>query len=119
MADIETPAKSDFLTSPRREAVVSVELFDNPDLVDAIFKYLSDAFPELASQLVVLEDEVREEFQGIEIYIPRRSTARRKELAANVLKLFNGRNATEVARKLGVGRATVYRIIKQAGTRKV
>lgn len=97
---------------------MSVEVFDNPDLVDAIFKYLGDAFPELAPQLVTLEEEVRDEFQGIEIYIPRRSMARRRKLEMEVLSLFNGRNATEIARKLGIGRTTVYRIIKQSGTKK-
>ncbi|WP_373995244.1 helix-turn-helix domain-containing protein [Massilia sp. WG5] len=33
--------------------------------------------------------------------------------------LFNGRNASEVARKLGIGRATVYRIIKQEERKSV
>lgn len=94
------------------------EVFDNPDLVDAIFKYLEEEFPELAPRLTQLEAEVRDEFRGIEIYIPQRSMARRKQLTAEVLSMFNGRNATEIARKLGIGRATVYRIIKQSSVRK-
>lgn len=98
--------------------MVSAEVFDNPDLVDAIFQYLGEAFPELAPQLTKLEDEVRTEFRGIEIYIPRRSLARRRKLTEDVLSMFNGRNATEIARKLGIGRTTVYRIIKQAGSKK-
>lgn len=98
--------------------MVSTEVFDNPDMVDRIFKYLEENAPELAPLLGQLQDEVRAEFQGIEIYIPRRSMARRKQLTVEVLALFNGRNASEVARKLGLGRATVYRIIKQAGDRK-
>nr|WP_305683079.1 helix-turn-helix domain-containing protein [Hydrogenophaga sp.] len=32
--------------------------------------------------------------------------------------MFNGRNAREVARRLGIGRATVYRLIKQGGGEK-
>lgn len=97
---------------------MSTEVFDNPDLVDAIFKYLEEELPELAPLLGKLQDEVRNEFQGIEIYIPRRSMARRKQLTTDVLRLFNGRNASEVARKLGIGRTTVYRIIKQSGSPK-
>jgi Mor family transcriptional regulator len=93
--------------------VVSAEVFDNPDLVDAIFQYLGEEFPQLAPRLLVLKEEVLHEFSGIAVYIPRRSSARRKQLTVDVLSLFNGRNATEIARKLGIGRATVYRIIKQ------
>ena len=40
---------------------------------------------------------------------------RRLRTARQVLRLFNGCNATEVARELNVGRATVYRVLKQAG----
>ncbi|MFC5548186.1 Mor transcription activator family protein [Massilia aerilata] len=94
---------------------MNAEVFDNPDLVDAIFKYLGEEFPQLAPRLAELQDEVRQDFSGIEIYIPRRSAARRKQLEREVLSLFNGRNASEVARKLNLGRATVYRIIKQSG----
>jgi Mor family transcriptional regulator len=119
MADLETAADPVQPPTPRsREAVVSHEVFDDADLVDAIFAYLDEEFPQLASRLTVLKEEVRQEFRGIEIYIPKRSAARRKQLTDNVLTLFNGRNATEIARKLGIGRATVYRIIKQEGGKK-
>ena len=118
MADTETTDQPLTATPPRREAMVSPEVFDDADMVDAIFKYLGEAFPELAPALTKLEDEVRDEFQCIEVYVARRSPARRRQLTAEVLSLFNGRNATEIARKLGIGRTTVYRIIKQAGTKK-
>lgn len=97
---------------------MSTDVFDNPDFVDAIFKYLEEARPDLAAVLGQLQDEVRAEFRGIEIYIPRRSMAKRRQLTIDVLSLFNGRNASEVARTLGIGRTTVYRIIKQAGHQK-
>ena len=87
----------------------------NPDLVDRIFDYLLDQLPQLAGNADGIDRAkaaVRAEFAGEETYIQKRSS---KELAGEVLRLFNGRNATEVARKLGVGRATVYRYIKQAG----
>jgi len=35
--------------------------------------------------------------------------------ARKVLALFNGRNAREVARKLGISRTSVYRYLKQPG----
>lgn len=92
------------------------ELLDaNPDLVDRIFDYLIEYFPQIAGDAAGLKRAkvaVRAEFVGEETYIKKRSN---KELAEEMLRLFNGRNATEVARKLGVGRATVYRYIKQAG----
>lgn len=94
------------------------EVFDNPDLVDAIFAFIETEFPDMASRTAVLKEEVRREFSGIEIYIPRRSVAERERITAEVLRVFNGRNAVEVARRLGIGRATVYRIIKQEGKRR-
>jgi len=98
--------------------MVSTEIFDNPDLVDAIFAFIEIEFPDLAPRTAVLKEEVRREFSGIEIYIPRRSVAERERITAEVLRVFNGRNAAEVARRLGIGRATVYRIIKQEATKK-
>ena len=94
-----------------------------PDLVDRIFDYiLSD--PSLANALKnlngnktdpvdALKSAVRAEFSGETVYV-----AARREISGQVLALFNGRNATEVARRLQVSRATVYRHIKQAGTAK-
>ena len=91
-----------------------------PDLVDRIFDYiLSD--PAMATAMrgmrsretdpvEDLKAAVRAEFQGEECYI-----AGRRVQAADVLALFNGRNASEVARRLDISRATVYRHIKQPG----
>jgi Mor family transcriptional regulator len=98
--------------------VVNDEILDNADLVDAIFSFIESEFPALAPRTAQLKEEVRREFSGIEIYIPRRSHASRDRLTKEVLSLFNGRNATEIARRLKIGRATVYRIIKQEGGKK-
>lgn len=98
--------------------MVNAELFHDSDLVDAIFAFIEQEFPALAPRTAQLKEEVRREFSGIEVYIPRRSLAARQQLAFEVLRLFNGRNATEIARRLNIGRATVYRIIKQDGGRK-
>jgi Mor family transcriptional regulator len=61
-----------------------------------------------------LEHELILEFGGESHYVPKRKLieAKRKELANEARRKFNGRNATEVARELGIGRATVYRLIK-------
>lgn len=98
--------------------MVANEVFSNPDLVDKIFEFIEAEFPDFSTRAAVLKEEVRREFSGIEIYIPRRSLAERERLTAEVLTLFNGRNAAEVARRLNIGRATVYRIIKQDGNKR-
>lgn len=86
-----------------------------PDLVDRIFDYLLSEFPQLAGDADAVkraETAVRAEFAGEEVYIQKRTG---HDLSSEVLRLFNGRNATEVARRLGIHRATVYRYLKQPG----
>lgn len=86
-----------------------------PDLVDRIFDYLLAEFPALSadgSSLRNARAAVRAEFGGEEVYIPKKNN---HELAGDVLRLFNGRNADEVARRLGISRRTVYRYLKQPG----
>ncbi len=95
------------------------EIFDNPDLVDRIFDYIRDQFPQMAGdQLEKLKVDARAEFGGREHYVASRPQTERQRRVSSVLSLFNGRNATEVARQLQIGRATVYRIIKQDGQTK-
>lgn len=90
-----------------------------PDLVDRIFDYILAEFPQIAGQppdkIATTKAAVRAEFKGEECYIAGRPASVRQELVSNVLALFNGRNATEVARRLQISRRTVYRIIKQPG----
>ena len=90
--------------------------FTDPDLVDRIFEYLLAEFPHLGGeQFDRARQAVRDEFRGEEVYIASRPASERQRLAQEVLALFNGRNAREVARRLGIGKTTVYRIIKQPG----
>jgi Mor family transcriptional regulator len=85
-----------------------------PDLVDRIFEYLLTEFPHIAGeQFAKAKAAVREEFKGEEIYIPARGATDRQNLIREVFALFNGRNATEVARRLHISRASVYRFLKQ------
>lgn len=101
-------------TTPELQNLISAE----PDLVDRIFEYLLTEVPGLAIQAEKLKHAVREEFKGDSYYIAGRPETVRQHQVAQVLALFNGRNATEVARRLGIGRATVYRILKQSAAPK-
>ncbi len=105
---------------PQLQKLIQAE----PDLVDRIFDYiLSD--PTMAAAMrgmqgkegdpvSQLKSAVRNEFLGERCYVTDRS-----ETAEKILALFNGRNATEVARRLNISRATVYRHIKQPGKANV
>ena len=117
-ANNENHVDTQHAAPPSREAMVANEVFSNPDLVDAIFSFIAAEFPDFAPRAAELKEEVRREFRGIEIYIPQRSAAQREKITKEVLSMFNGRNAAEVARRLNIGRATVYRIIKQDGGKK-
>lgn len=91
------------------------ELLSDPDLVDRIFAYILSELPDLHERVVALKNEVRAEFRGEECYIAGTPASDRQLRVQQVLALFNGRNASEVARRLQISRSTVYRIIKQPG----
>lgn len=107
--DNTRPVSRQARPAPRRQR--------EPDLVDRIFDFLADD-PRLnglpPAELETLQAAVRAEFAGEECYITSQPATARQELAASVLRLFDGRNATEVARCLQISRATVYRVLKQA-----
>lgn len=88
-----------------------------PDLVTAIFDVLIETNPELAEIREEGEAAVRARLCGLRGTVLAKPNS--DALATRILSLFNGRNPREVARKLGVGRATVYRHLKQAGVAKV
>ena len=115
-ADRDEPA----CTPPSGPAMVTSSVFAgaDQDLVDAIFEYIFVEFPEFAARAVSLKESIRKDFSGDRAYIPRRSQAERERTVNEVLTLFNGRNASEIARRLNIGRTTVYRIIKTEGGKK-
>lgn len=98
--------------------MVSTDILDDPDLIDSIFAFIAIEFPEMRERAAELKQMARREFAGIETYIPRRPKAERDRVAQEVLELFNGRNASEVGRRLNISRASVYRIIKTPGGKK-
>jgi transcriptional regulator of acetoin/glycerol metabolism len=91
--------------------------FSDPDLVDRIFDYIVQMLPEIAGRHVEIKRAIRCEFASERVYVRRRSPADTHPLVNEVARLFNGRNATEVARELQISRATVYRLLKQPGQR--
>lgn len=97
--------------TPELQNLINAE----PDLVDRIFDYLLAEVPAIAEKSDQLKAAVRAEFKGEECYIAGRPASARQETVTQVLALFNGRNASEVARRLGISRAQVYRCLKQPG----
>jgi hypothetical protein len=100
-----------------RKPRASVIPFTRPDIVDRIFDYIVEQIPEIAGQHPDVKRAVRNEFAMQFSYVRRRSIEENQGLAAEVARLFNGRSATEVARILHISRATVYRLLKQPGSR--
>ncbi|MDM0003900.1 Mor transcription activator family protein [Variovorax sp. J22R203] len=86
--------------------------------MDHVFAYLLREFPHLAGpQFAKAKRALREHLAGERVYVAARGSGDRAALAREVLSLFNGRNATEVARSLSISRATVYRLLKQTARR--
>lgn len=103
------------MTSKDQAPKTFEEVTADSDLVDRIFDYVVELIPEIKDRsLDHVKQAVRQEFAGDRVYIQARTSSSYR-LAAQALELFNGRNATEVARKLQVSRATVYRLLKQPG----
>lgn len=93
--------------TPKLDALLSQE----PDLIDDIFLFLLREHPELAGKEAKTKADLRKEFGGESYYVAKRSAT---ELKQQVLGLWNGRNATTVARELGISRGSVYRHLKAA-----
>lgn len=85
----------------------------DPDFVDRVFDYVVELLPEIKGKRQEITEALRDEFGGAQLYI--RKAPAQDDTVARVLRMFNGRNASEVARKLGISRASVYRYMKQPG----
>jgi len=86
----------------------------DPDLVDRIFEYLRDdpRLPRLPREVLTqVKADLRREFAD---EVRQTSPQDRADRVHQVLSLFNGRNAIEIARRLQISRATVYRYLKQS-----
>lgn len=111
--DQPTPTESQPAPKPAATRHVLSERFADPDLVDRIFAHVLQLIPELASaDIQSTKAAIRSEFGGAQQYVRSESVDRRKR---DVRRMFDGRNATQIARVLKISRATVYRCLKQPG----
>jgi Mor family transcriptional regulator len=97
--------------SLREHPDIAREAGTTPDLVDRLLQYVQVEFE---AQIETAIRRARSDFAGSEGYVKKRDNVERERIAREVLALFNGRNGSEVARRLGIGRATVYRIVRQS-----
>lgn len=110
--------------SKRNKPAPQTEPPAEPDLIDRAFDELARiAGPAIVNeQLDKARAQLRQEFGGQRHYVKRVDTVERAQhhqrCAEILAQHFNGRNATELARKLRIGRATVYRLLKQPGRPK-
>lgn len=71
--------------------------------------------PETAGMVgAEITDDIARCWKGERVYIGKKEQDRARIINI-VRRRFNGRNARELARELGVGRATIYRYIKISG----
>lgn len=85
------------------------------DFLRRIIEVMQELEPSLTDEIArEIERSLEQEFAGESVRIRKRG-ARWEELKLEVRRRFNGRNATEIARELGIGRTTVYRILKTGG----
>lgn len=89
-----------------------------PDLVDFLMKLFAERHPDLLPiDLDAFETALRTEFGGDRHWVRKAKNQEREALIDQVLRTFNGRNASELARNLKISRQDVYRIIKTPGRR--
>jgi len=83
---------------------------------DVAIEIMKQWAPEVSKQIAgMIEQRLRAEMAGDRGYISLASSASREEKYEKARRMFNGRNAREIARELKIGRATVYRILKRPG----
>lgn len=100
---------------PPQTQPVTVRTPEGADFVDCVFDYLLAEFPQIAGpKFAGVKSALRAELAGERVYVAARPPDARQAMAREVLALFNGRNASEVARRLNIGRTTVYRMLKQS-----
>lgn len=88
------------------------------DFVECLLDLICTVKPMTPDERNAASKAVRRHYGAEKHYIAARGPdADSAALASEVLAHFNGRNAREVARKLNIGKTTVYRKIKQAGRR--
>lgn len=80
------------------------------DILKRILERLREMEPSFTEEVAFqIEQQIRREYAGERIYIPKRDPERRDKL----LKRFNGHNLDAVAGEIGVHRVTAYRLLRR------
>lgn len=83
------------------------------DFVSRLLALLAQLQTGFSDEMAVcLEQQLRAEFGGMEIYI--RKSAPREAMEHDIRHRFNGRNALQLAHEWGISRASVFRIARRA-----
>lgn len=86
------------------------------DLLKRMIELVQECQPSLTEEMALqIEQQLVAEFRGETIRITTGKRTYCREIKDQVRKKFNGRNAKEIAREFGIGRATVYRLVKREG----
>jgi hypothetical protein len=114
------PRKPRLAAVPDLPELTLAQRLEDADFVDRVWDYLLQQWPMRLQDIPPTEVEdvkqlIRQAERGERPYITPAGATQRARRAEQILALFNGRNAVEVARELRCGRATVYRVLKQAG----
>lgn len=84
-----------------------------------LIAYVARELPTLTPEKAdAIENAIRREYGGEEVYVARSSAHRRLLTARRIHQLFNGHNAADVARELGISKTTVYRVLRQQNSDK-
>lgn len=77
---------------------------------------VADSPHEIGPQIAIRVGQwMRSNLPGTVNYISGQSAAARRARHDRVRRMFNGRNAHEIAREMGISRRTVYRVLKTPG----
>ena len=113
---LNRPAMAPIVTPEATSVPQTTRPAPDGDIVDRIFELLPDFLPNGAS-LDEAKAIIRAEWGGTTVHVhlasPLDRAERRAEIVRQVNEQFNGRNARELARCLGIGVTTVYRMIKR------
>lgn len=95
-------------------------LQDDPDIVRAILERVTPLVPqEQREQLERVEEEVRDQYGGQRVRIPKRNKARRAELMDQAYEEGKTNATTDaVTAKYGISRRTLYRLLKNGPPKK-
>lgn len=98
---------------PRKRSPKNVEpqKVNRDDFVSEMLSVIASRCPEVRGSLPEIEAWARARFGGMKWYAA--SFRDRQELVQKIRQDFNGRNISELAKRYGVSRRTIYRYLTQ------